>query len=181
MTLRPPAVSTSPSPAELRSAVAGIVAYNWDDELTDLLEQVRSEGAIPAGHVFLNLLTADNWLTGRRRTVDQVLQAAEPQPHGGRGACPYARPAPTAPLYRHIADRIAAGHTPARGLLSLIPYFDPEVEEWMRDAVERGMDRGNWTGWFVDEVEHHLRGMPSPTAEDIQRTAAAAAPVIYYG
>ncbi len=180
MTIRPPAAApASPSPAELRRAVAGIVAYNWDDELTDLREQVRSQGAVPAGHVFLHLLTADNWLTGRRRTVEQVLRAA--QPHGGRGACPYTRPAPTALLYRHIADRIAAGHTPARGLLSLIPYFDPDVEAWMRDAVDRGMDRGNWTGWFVDEVEHHLRGMPQPAAEEIQRTAADAAPVVYHG
>lgn len=180
MTTRPPtAVPASPSPAELRRAVAGIVAYNWDDELTDLIEQVRSEGTVPAQHVFLDLLTADNWITGRRRTVEQVLHAA--QPHAGRGTCPYARPAPTALLYRHIADRIAAGHTPARGLLSLIPYFDPEVETWRRDAVERGMDLRNWTGWFVDEVEHHLRGMLRPSAEEIQRTAAAAAPVIYYG
>lgn len=65
-------MQTPKIPAEVRDAIETILEYNWQDELDDIREH---EGEIDATcHIFSSLVTLDNWINGRTKTVREYVE-----------------------------------------------------------------------------------------------------------
>jgi hypothetical protein len=56
--------TNQPMPANVRQALARVVAYNWPDELRDF------RGSAESDHIFRALVTVDNYLNGTERPAE---------------------------------------------------------------------------------------------------------------
>lgn len=70
-TIEPPAL-----PSPIKTALDEILGMYWEDEAQSATQFLTEHGSL-SGHIFVELVTLDNWLNGINETPESYLEGAE--------------------------------------------------------------------------------------------------------